>query len=61
MTAQRNNVPKTSQQEYIASKIEQIDNGEFHLPYQSEMNFYNLVKQGNIEELEKLNPKLIVK
>ena len=61
MTAQRNNVPKTAQQEYIASKIEQIDNGEFHLPYQSEMNFYNLVKQGNIEELEKLNPKLIVK
>ena len=59
MTAQRNNVPKTAQQEYITSKIEQIDNGEFHLPYHSEMNFYNLVKQGNIEELE--NTKLIVK
>ncbi|MGN0740516.1 MAG: helix-turn-helix domain-containing protein [Treponema sp.] len=61
MIAQRKNAPKTSQQEYIASKIEQFDNGEFHLPYQSEMNFYNLVKQGNIEALEAEKPKLIVK
>ena len=52
---------KTAQQEYIASKIDQSDNGEVHLSYQNEMSFYNLVKQGNIEELEATNPKLIVK
>ncbi|MCR5613315.1 AraC family transcriptional regulator [Treponema sp.] len=52
---------KTSQEEYASAKHDAFENGELHLSYKSEMHFYDLVKQGNIEELEALNPKLIVK
>lgn len=47
--------------EYANTKKEAFDKGSFHLSYKTEMNFYDLVKQGNIEELETNKPKLIVK
>lgn len=37
------------------------DSGKQHLSYSTEMNFYDLVKQGDLEGLEKLNPQLLVK
>lgn len=48
-------------EEYTASKHEALEKGEFHLSYKNEMHFYDLVKQGNIEELDRINPKLVVK
>lgn len=49
------------EQIFANTKKTALDSGEFHLSYKTEMNFYDLVKQGNIEQLEKNRPTLIVK
>lgn len=49
------------EQIFANTKKTALDLGEFHLSYKTEMNFYDLVKQGNIEQLEKNKPTLIVK
>lgn len=51
----------SSKEDYTNSKHDALEKGEFHLSYKNEMHFYDLVKQGNIEELEALKPQLIVK
>lgn len=51
----------SSREDYANSKHDAFEKGEFHLSYKNEMHFYDLVKQGNIEELEALKPKLVVK
>lgn len=50
-----------SLKELTSAKNSALEKGEFHLSYKKEFEFYELVKQGNIEELERIKPKLIVK
>ena len=46
------------EKEFTQSMYYQREEGIVHLPYKKEMSFYELVKQGNIEELNKLKFKL---
>lgn len=49
------------QEDYAKSKHDAFKKGKFRLSYNEEMYFYDLVKQGNIEQLEASGgPKLIV-
>lgn len=51
---------QNSNQRMINSIHDAVDDGAQHIPYNQEMSFYDLVKQGNIEALEQQNPRLIV-
>lgn len=49
------------EQEFAKSKFDQREEGKLHLPYKTEMEFYELVKLGCVEELEQRKVKLIMK
>jgi len=51
---------KFVQNELVSSIHEAMDDGKQHLSYTDEMNFYDMVKQGDIDALKEFNPKLIV-
>lgn len=55
------NIQNSSLNELTSIKNNALKNGELHLAYKKELEFYELVKNGNIEELEKNKPQLIVK
>ena len=48
------------QNEFLNTLQTSMDNGTEHIPYTKEMNFYDLVRQGELEMLEKMNPQLLV-
>lgn len=49
------------EQEFAQSKYNQREEGTLHSPYKTEMEFYELVKLGCVEELEKRKLKLVTK
>ena len=51
---------KNVQIELINSMQNAREDGRAHLPYSKEMGFYDLVREGEIEALEKLDPQLLV-
>lgn len=48
------------EKDFINTMHSAMDSGIEHIPYSQEMNFYELVRQGELEALEKMNPQLLV-
>jgi len=46
--------------EYASALKNSLDMETLHMPYSQEMDFYELVKEGNVEALRELAPRLIV-